>query len=40
MDETWQSGITEKSLHKKTIIPEAIEKDAMFYCGVQLWGIE
>ncbi len=40
MDETWQRGITEKSLYKKTIIPEAIVKGAMFYCGVQLWGIE
>lgn len=40
IDETWQRGITEKSLYKKTIIPEAIEKGTMFYCGVQLWGIE
>ena len=40
IDETWQQKITEKALYKKTIIPEAIEKAAMFYCGVQLWGIE
>lgn len=40
IDETWQRGLTEKDLYKKTMIPEAIEKAAMFYCGVQLWGIE
>lgn len=39
IDETWQRGITEKGLYKKTMIPEAIEKGAMFYYGVQLWGI-
>jgi ribosomal protein S26 len=40
IDETWQRNLTEKSLYKKTMIPEAIEKAAMYYCGVQLWGIE
>lgn len=40
IDETWQRGVTEKALYKKTIIPEAIEKGAMFCYGVQLWGIE
>lgn len=40
MDETWQYNVTEQGLYKKTMIPEAIEKGAMFYCGVQLWGIE
>ena len=38
-DETWQYGITEKTLHTKTMIPEAIEKGAMFCFGVQLSGI-
>lgn len=40
IDETWQHGISEKALYKKTMIPEAIEKGAMFYYVVQLWGIE
>ena len=40
IDETWQRGITEKALYKRTIIPKAIENEAMFYYGVQLWGIE
>ena len=40
IDETWQRGVSEKALYKKTMIPEAIEKGALFYYGVQLWGIE
>ena len=41
IDETWQSNLTEKALYKKTMIPEAIEKGAMFFTGeVQLFGIE
>lgn len=39
VDETWQSSVSEKQLHSKTMIPEAIEKSAMYFCGVQLWGI-
>jgi hypothetical protein len=39
IDETWQIGITEKQLYSKTKISEAIEKSAMYYCGVQLWGV-
>lgn len=36
MDETWQYRLSEKQLHSKTIIPEAIEKSAMFFYGYQL----
>jgi hypothetical protein len=39
IDETWQSGLTVKDLYTETMIPEAIEKCSMFYCGHQLWGI-
>ncbi|TKB98022.1 hypothetical protein [Pedobacter cryotolerans] len=39
IDETLQSGLSEKQLHFKTLIPEAIEKSALFFYGVQLWGI-
>ena len=39
IDETWQSDISENELYSKTMIPEAIEKSSMFYCGYQLWGI-
>lgn len=39
IDETWQRGISEKQLHLRTMIPEAIEKSSMYFCGVQLWGI-
>lgn len=39
IDETWQTGLTEKQLHSRTTIPEAIEKSAMYFCGVQLWGV-
>lgn len=39
IDETWQSELSENELHSKTMIPEAIEKSSMFYCGYQLWGI-
>ena len=38
-DDTYQSNLTEKSLHTKTNIPEAIEKGALYYDGVQMWGI-
>lgn len=38
-DETWQRSVSEKQLYSKTIIPEAIDKSAMFFCGYQLWGI-
>ena len=40
IDETWQRDLTEQALYKKTMIPEAIEKEAMFYSGKQLWGVE
>lgn len=40
IDETYQSNLTEKALHKKTNIPEAIEKGALYFHGVQLWGLE
>lgn len=39
LDETWQSELSEKELYSKTIIPEAIEKSTMYFCGYQLWGI-
>jgi len=39
IDDTWQIELTEEELHSKTMIPEAIEKAALFYCGLQLWGI-
>lgn len=39
IDETWQRGLSEKQLYSKTLIPEAIENSAMYFCGVQLWGI-
>lgn len=39
IDGTWQSELSDKQLHLKTIIPEAIEKSSMFFCGYQLWGI-
>ncbi|TVR76540.1 MAG: hypothetical protein EA412_13355 [Chitinophagaceae bacterium] len=39
IDETWQSELTEKQLHSKTMIPEAIEKSSMFFYGYQLYGI-
>jgi len=39
IDESWQSGLSEKQLYAKTLIPEAIEKSTMFFCGYQLWGI-
>ena len=38
-DETWQCNMSEKQLYSNTIIPEAIEKSAMFFCGYQLWGL-
>lgn len=39
IDGTWQSELSEKQLYSKTIIPEAIEKSTMFFCGYQLWGL-
>lgn len=39
IDDTWQCDLSEKQLYSKTMIPEAIEKSSMFFCGYQLWGI-
>ncbi len=39
IDGTWQDDLSEEQLHSQTIIPEAIEKSSMFFCGYQLWGI-
>lgn len=39
IDDNWQTELSEDELYSKTIIPEAIEKSSMYYCGVQLWGI-
>jgi len=39
IDETWQTELSETELYSQTLIPEAIEKSSMFYCGYQLWGI-
>jgi hypothetical protein len=39
IDDTYQSNLTEKSLHTKTNIPEAIINGVFYYHGVQLWGI-
>ena len=39
IDETWQEKITEKELKEFTMIPEAIDKHALFYTGYQLQGI-
>lgn len=38
-DDTYQSNLTEKALHTKTNIPEAIEKGEFYFHGVQMWGI-
>ncbi|MEI6265468.1 MAG: hypothetical protein WCP74_10190 [Sphingobacteriia bacterium] len=38
--DTWQEDLTEQELHIQTIIPEAIEKGAMYFEGVQLFGIQ
>ncbi len=40
IDDTWQEDVSEEELYATTIIPEAIEKGAMYFEGVQLWGIE
>lgn len=40
IDDTWQENITEEDLHKYTMIPEAIEKNAFFYTGFQLQGLK
>jgi len=39
IDDTWKIELSEEELHSKTMIPEAIEKAALFHCGLQLWGI-
>jgi hypothetical protein len=39
IDDSWQEDLAEEELHIKTMIPEAIEKNAFFYCGYQLNGI-
>ena len=39
IDDTYQSNLTEKSLHTKTNIPEAIKNGVFYYHGVQLWGL-
>ncbi|MCH7398896.1 hypothetical protein MM236_12900 [Belliella sp. DSM 107340] len=39
IDEIWQSDLSENELYSKTMIPEAIEKSSMFYCGYQLYGL-
>ena len=39
IDDTFQSNLTEKALHTKTNIPEAINNGVFYYHGEQLWGI-
>jgi hypothetical protein len=39
IDETWQEELSEEQLYSKTMIPDAIGKASMFFCGYQLWGI-
>ena len=39
IDDTYQSNLTEKSLHTKTNISEAIKNGVFYYHGKQLWGI-
>ncbi|MBT9483343.1 hypothetical protein [Sediminibacterium sp.] len=39
IDDTYQSNLTEKALHTKTNIPEAIKNGVFYYHGEQLWGI-
>jgi hypothetical protein len=40
IDDSWQDDLAEEELFTKTIIPEAIENSAFFYCGYQLNCIE
>lgn len=40
IDNSWQDNLNEEELYTKTIIPEAIEKNALYYCGYQLTGFE
>ncbi|MES2285477.1 MAG: hypothetical protein V4547_07300 [Bacteroidota bacterium] len=40
IDDTWQDNITEEELPNQSMIPEAIEKGALVYCGFQLNGIK
>ncbi len=39
IDDTWQEKISEMELNKFTMIPEAMDKHALFYTGYQLQGI-
>jgi len=36
IDDSFLNNITEEELYTKTMIPEAIEKEALIYCGYQL----
>jgi len=39
IDDTWQENLSESQLCTDTIIPEAIKKSALYFNGVQFYGI-